>query len=134
MKRWLVIVAAVGVGFILGALCSRQYLLQRARRDQELANIAYAQRARNIAEAYIDVLNILEDPHTDSVKRGNAAEDFCSTELALYYKWFRDSDDSHAPGQRELLKAIKDNADKWPELKRELDKWMPYENPQSQSK
>jgi hypothetical protein len=56
------------------------------------------------------------------------------TQLAIYYKMFRDSDDTHAPGQRYLLNLIQEDAEKWPDLKRALDKRSPPETTQPQSK
>jgi hypothetical protein len=118
MKRWLIILAAAVLGFILGALFGRQYLVQPTRHELEVIHIASAQRARNTAETCVQVLGLLEEHSPD------AAKDYCSSQLAFYYKMFADADDTHAPGQRYLLNLIKEDAEKWPDLKREFEKWQ----------
>jgi hypothetical protein len=117
MKRWLYITTAVLVGFILGALFGRQYLTHPTPHELQLMHIASAQRARNTAEANLQVLQVLEDFGADPAK------DVCSTQLAFYYKMFADADDTNAPGQSYLLNQIKEDSEKWPELKREFEKW-----------
>jgi hypothetical protein len=117
MKRSFVIAAVALVAFILGALFGRQYLTHPTPHELRLMHIASAQRARNTAEANLQVLQVLEDFGVDPAK------DFCSTQLAFYYKMFADADDKNAPGQRYLLNQIKQASEKWPELKREFEKW-----------
>jgi hypothetical protein len=126
MKRWLIILAAAVLGSILGALFGRQYLVQPTRHEREIMHIASAQRARNNAETCVNILAILEDQSLGipEYHRADAAKEFCATQLAFYYKMFADADDTHAPGQRYLLNLIKEDAEKWPDLKREFEKWQ----------
>jgi hypothetical protein len=128
MKRYLVVAATLIVGFGLGALFGRQYLTHPTPHEVQLMHIASAQRARNTAEANVQVLQVLEDFGPQPAK------DFCSTQLAMYYNWFRDADDTNAPGQRHLLNLIREDSQKWPELKREFEKWVPAETSSPQPK
>src|SRR5260370_18439804 len=136
MKRWLVVIAVAVAAFVLGALFGRHYLVQPTRHEREVALITSAQRERNNGETCVNILAILEDQSLGipEYHREDAAKEFCATQLAVYYKMFRDSDDTHAPGQRYLLNLIQEDAEKWPDLKRALDKWALPEKTQRQSK
>jgi hypothetical protein len=124
MKRWLVTIIVGVVAFILGALPAMRSLTARARHDSDLEMMSSARREQLEAVACLEVYEILEDRGAD------AAKFFCATHLALYYNMFRDFDDTHTPGRRFLLNQIKQDAEKYPTLKKQFDA-VPRETPQS---